>query len=82
MSGEFSGFPILNNIIEHTDCDPISHLSCTNYCRYPFLMVLFCFLDSVTFVDLEFAGPNFRGFDLGDFFYGLAGECVYVPVFV
>ncbi|XP_065910838.1 probable ethanolamine kinase isoform X2 [Dysidea avara] len=29
--------------------------------------------DSVTFVDLEFAGPNFRGFDLGDFFYGLAG---------
>jgi len=25
-------------------------------------------------VDLEFSGPNFRGFDLGDFFYGLAGN--------
>ena len=29
--------------------------------------------DSVTFIDLEYGGPNFRGFDIGDFFYGFAG---------
>lgn len=31
-------------------------------------------LDSVTFIDLEYGGPNFRGFDLGDFFCGFAGN--------
>ena len=33
-----------------------------------------CDLDSVTFIDLEYGGPNFRGFDIGEFFYGFAGK--------
>ena len=33
-----------------------------------------CRLDSVTFIDLEYGGPNFRGFDIGDFFCEFGGE--------
>ena len=39
--------------------------------------LLYCFgcdLDSVTFIDLEYGGPNFRGFDIGDFFCEFAGK--------
>ena len=33
-----------------------------------------CHVDSVTFIDLEYGGPNFRGFDIGDFFCEFAGN--------
>ena len=33
-----------------------------------------CRLDSITFIDLEYGGPNFRGFDIGDFFCEFAGK--------
>ena len=33
-----------------------------------------CDLDSVTFIDLEYGGPNFRGYDIADFFCEFAGK--------
>ena len=39
-----------------------------------YLLAVLVYLDSVTFIDLEYGGPNFRGFDLGDFFCGFAGN--------
>ena len=38
----------------------------------------------MTLIDLEYGGPNYRGFDLGDFFCEFAGKyvCCIVCVFV
>lgn len=36
--------------------------------------VLCCCLDLITFIDLEYGGPNFRGFDIGDFLCEFAGK--------
>ena len=35
-----------------------------------------CGVGSLTLIDLEYGGPNYRGFDLGDFFCEFAGKCV------
>ena len=55
---------------------PPFHCLCLSV-TYTYIVPL-VFLDSVTFIDLEYGGPNFRGFDLGDFFCGFAGSlCKY-----
>ena len=37
-------------------------------------------LGSLTLIDLEYGGPNYRGFDLGDFFCEFAGKCLCLCV--
>jgi len=36
-----------------------------------------CDIGSLTLIDLEYGGPNYRGFDLGDFFCEFAGKHEY-----
>ena len=44
------------------------------HCLYLFNFFGFHVADSLTFIDLEYGGPNFRGFDIGDFFCEFAGN--------